>query len=298
MHLYHYNSIIFPLCFRNLVDRPHDNMLDVGEFTMAMHLIQRQMLGSKLPRTLPACLSPQVREEVRPDPMTNTEYIAFRKLFEYLGGTSQRSLAGKFWQEKLYLFGNYHVILSKKNCSNQCYIILISAHNYNWLLWSVVFCQNNLTTRGHTPSVPIMLPPGGRFLCKILKLKYPMLFLIFHIGEMLFWKMFINFFFLRMGFCRKCMKNMTSHGHGPNTGSRPLSLHIYTKKKVAHPLVCLKLLNSQMCCCIIIMQVIYEIIVYILTMETGIWRVAFAAKQFKKYPVFFKVVIWYFMGKK
>ena len=69
--------------FRNLVDQPHDNMLDPNEFTLAMHLVCRQLLQQPLPDVLPKeRLSG--RQEAIVAQMTYKEFKSYRALFEAL----------------------------------------------------------------------------------------------------------------------------------------------------------------------------------------------------------------------
>lgn len=88
------NSVIM-LCSlhcRNMVDYPHDNMLDPGEFGIAMHLIQAFILNRQLPRKLPESLRPEYREEVHIPTMTSREHRAYRRLFQK---TVDKNNAGK-----------------------------------------------------------------------------------------------------------------------------------------------------------------------------------------------------------
>ncbi|ELU06407.1 hypothetical protein CAPTEDRAFT_198392 [Capitella teleta] len=73
----------------NLVDVPHDNMLDVTEFVLAMHLLQWHMRGKLVTReiqAIPMELRLPQRTQPRLPPVTVRELRAFRALFTALGG--------------------------------------------------------------------------------------------------------------------------------------------------------------------------------------------------------------------
>ena len=68
--------------FRNLSDVNHDNMLDASEFTTAIHLLQFCLRGNTLPKSLPPDLKPTHLEEVNIDPMTQSQFDAYQRLFD------------------------------------------------------------------------------------------------------------------------------------------------------------------------------------------------------------------------
>lgn len=78
------------------MDLKHDNMLDSGEFCVAMHLIQGKLCGRKLPAALPPWLTPAVAHEVRPPAMTRLQLQAYRKFFYFLMGEKPGGVTGKF----------------------------------------------------------------------------------------------------------------------------------------------------------------------------------------------------------
>ena len=89
-------NIYMVVYFRNLVDVPHDNMLDLSEFTMAVCLIRHYLRGHKLPVELDENVRISPRSEVRLPTIKQMEFTAYKRLFRridierkgFISGTS------------------------------------------------------------------------------------------------------------------------------------------------------------------------------------------------------------------
>ena len=57
-------------------------MLDASEFTTAIHLLQFCLCGNTLPKSLPPDLKPTHLEVVSIDPMTQSQFDAYQRLFD------------------------------------------------------------------------------------------------------------------------------------------------------------------------------------------------------------------------
>eukprot|EP00916_Digyalum_oweni_P013951 GHVL01022799.1.p1 GENE.GHVL01022799.1~~GHVL01022799.1.p1 ORF type:complete len:267 (-),score=6.21 GHVL01022799.1:215-1015(-) len=68
----------------NLADVSNDNVLNVHEFVLVMHLIRGLLKGLKAPPTLPRKLTPPKTEPVTLQPATQQEREAYTKIFQAL----------------------------------------------------------------------------------------------------------------------------------------------------------------------------------------------------------------------
>ncbi|XP_077869061.1 epidermal growth factor receptor substrate 15-like [Saccoglossus kowalevskii] len=78
-----------------LSDVNHDNLLDVGEFAIAMHLIHYHLRGKDLPSSLPQCLVPEPQPLNNVSVMTEKEREIYRQVFEKQNKDSTGYITGR-----------------------------------------------------------------------------------------------------------------------------------------------------------------------------------------------------------
>ena len=91
-----YTVLVF---IRNLADVSNDNLLDVHEFVLAMHLVHGVLQGKKLPKTLPRSLSIPNSKPEKLD-MTAKEKEAYTNLFDALDSAKKGYIEGNFYNEE------------------------------------------------------------------------------------------------------------------------------------------------------------------------------------------------------
>lgn len=84
----------FVVCFRNLADVSNDNLLNVHEFVLAMHLTLGTLEGLKLPLPLPRYLTPPTSEMLS-EPLADSEREAYKKIFKLLDKTNSGFIEGE-----------------------------------------------------------------------------------------------------------------------------------------------------------------------------------------------------------
>ena len=67
--------------FRKLADVSRNNMLDVSEFAVAMHLIQSRLKGVNIPERLPETLPPVSGPRIEVPAILRDERYAYKKAF-------------------------------------------------------------------------------------------------------------------------------------------------------------------------------------------------------------------------
>lgn len=82
-------------CFRNLADVSNDNLLNVDEFVLCMHLIQEVLKGRKTPGDLPENLKPKMSAPVDLPAITSIEREAYVKVFQTVDDKRKGYLEGK-----------------------------------------------------------------------------------------------------------------------------------------------------------------------------------------------------------
>ncbi|KAK3089918.1 hypothetical protein FSP39_007645 [Pinctada imbricata] len=78
----------------NLADVSHDNLLNVGEFVLVMHLIHGVLQGRKIPQTLPENLTPKEAPSLDLPFMTDGEKDAYNKIFQTYDSSRKGHLSG------------------------------------------------------------------------------------------------------------------------------------------------------------------------------------------------------------
>lgn len=68
--------------FRNLADVSNDNLLNVDEFVLAVHLIQGILQGRPIPKALPDNLTPSTSSLIPLPQMLECEKEAYTKIFQ------------------------------------------------------------------------------------------------------------------------------------------------------------------------------------------------------------------------
>lgn len=87
--------MIFSFFCRNLADVSNDNVLNVHEFVLVMHLIRGLLKGLKAPPTLPRKLTPPKSQPLTLQPPTPQEREAYTKVFQALDVDRKGFLDGK-----------------------------------------------------------------------------------------------------------------------------------------------------------------------------------------------------------
>lgn len=80
---------------RNLADVSNDNVLNVHEFVLVVHLVRGLLQGLKLPQTLPRKLTPPKTEPVPLQPATQLEKESYLRVFEALDTDGKGYLEGR-----------------------------------------------------------------------------------------------------------------------------------------------------------------------------------------------------------
>lgn len=91
---------------RNLADVSNDNVLNVHEFVLVMHLIRGLLKGLKAPPTLPRKLTPPKSQPLTLQPPTPQEKEAYTKIFRALDVDRKGFLDGK----DILFIGRGHVV--------------------------------------------------------------------------------------------------------------------------------------------------------------------------------------------
>lgn len=85
---------IFFFISRNLADVSNDNLLNVDEFVLCMHLIQGVIKGIKLPGDLPTNLKPKMSTSVHLPAISSMEKEAYEKVFQTVDSKRKGYLEG------------------------------------------------------------------------------------------------------------------------------------------------------------------------------------------------------------
>lgn len=81
---------------RNLADVSKDNVLNVHEFVLAMHVTRGLLKGLQLPETLPRKLTPPSTEPVLLPPVTPQEKEGYTRMFQALDSSGQGSISSGY----------------------------------------------------------------------------------------------------------------------------------------------------------------------------------------------------------
>ena len=97
------NSLPYVWC-RKLADVTRDNVLDISEFAVALHLIQSRLRGMDIPKTLPQNLMPIHIPQLVVPAMTQEERDAYEKTFAWKDKDKNRLLDGMMQCFLLFIF--------------------------------------------------------------------------------------------------------------------------------------------------------------------------------------------------
>lgn len=75
-----------------------NNMLDISEFAVAMHLIQRRLKGTDIPEKLPGTLAPAKLPQVNIPVMLEEEKQAYEKAFKWKNDVKTGHIDGKAYK--------------------------------------------------------------------------------------------------------------------------------------------------------------------------------------------------------
>lgn len=137
----------------------NDNVLNVHEFVLAMHLIRGRMRGLVLPKTLPRCLTPPKSKPETPPPMSQQEKDAYLRVFQTLDYDRSGCIDGELkggdagwlvacWYRLRLIFTTSHML-------SVCLIPLYKSQNSSFLFLQALMqiCQS-LVPHSHQPPPP------------------------------------------------------------------------------------------------------------------------------------------------
>ena len=84
------------MSLRKLADVTRNNMLDISEFAVAMHLIQSRLKGTDIPERLPETLAPAYFPHVKVPAILQEEKEAYEKTFMWKTNAKTGHVDGKY----------------------------------------------------------------------------------------------------------------------------------------------------------------------------------------------------------
>ena len=90
--------MLFFLSSRKLADVTRNNMLDISEFAVAMHLIQSRLKGTDIPEKLPETLAPAYFPHITVPALSQEEKEAYEKAFMWETSAKTGHVDGKYLQ--------------------------------------------------------------------------------------------------------------------------------------------------------------------------------------------------------